>query len=60
MNGRRVHDGVSIRIRDVTGTAYGLWRCGDCGEIGRLGGQLPAACPDCGAPRETLGYVAED
>jgi len=53
-------DGDAVRIRDVTGTAYGLWRCSVCGEIGRLRRALPAACPGCDAPREALGYVPDD
>jgi rubrerythrin len=56
----RPHDGFTIRIRDFAGTAYGLWRCGTCGETGRLRQSFPSACPGCGAPREMLGYVAED
>lgn len=56
----RPHAGSAVRIRDITGTSYGLWRCGRCGETGRLRQSFPAACPGCGAPREALGYVAED
>jgi rubrerythrin len=56
----RPHDGFAVRIRDITGTAYGLWRCGSCGETGRLRQSLPASCPGCGGPREALEYVAED
>jgi rubrerythrin len=47
-------------VRDVLGTRYGMWRCGGCGEMGRLRAGLPAACPGCGAPREALFYWAED
>ena len=53
-------DPGTVRLRDITGTAYGLWRCSVCGETGRLQQTLPAACPGCDAPREALGYVAED
>lgn len=57
----RADDGDVTRIRDITGTGYGMWRCGVCGETGRLRGSvLPDACPGCGAGREELGYVAED
>jgi rubrerythrin len=48
------------RRRDVTGVAYGMWRCGSCGEMGRLGRSLPRSCPGCGEPREALFYWAED
>lgn len=47
-------------IRDITGTAYVMWRCWECGEMGRIEEQLPSACPSCGAPREDLYYWAED
>jgi hypothetical protein len=46
--------------RDVFGKAYVMWRCWECGEMGRIEGDLPDACPDCGAPREELYYWAED
>jgi rubrerythrin len=49
-----------VRVRDITGTSYGMWRCANCGEMGRLAQLLPAVCPDCGAPREELYYWAED
>ncbi|MFC6973687.1 hypothetical protein ACFQL1_01745 [Halomicroarcula sp. GCM10025709] len=52
--------GHPIRYRDITGTAYGMWRCSVCGELGRLHAALPRACPDCGSPREALYYWAED
>lgn len=47
--------------RDVFGKAYVMWRCWECGQMGRIDGeQLPEECPDCGAPREALYYWAED
>jgi hypothetical protein len=46
--------------RDVFGTAYVMWRCWECGEMGQLETELPANCPACGAPREELYYWAED
>jgi rubrerythrin len=49
-----------IRLRDVTGTSYAMWRCATCGETGRLRRQFPAGCQTCGAPREYLFYLAED
>lgn len=47
-------------IRDVTGMAYVMWRCADCGEMGQLDGELPEQCPNCDAPREDLYYLPED
>ncbi|EMA39505.1 DUF7130 family rubredoxin-like protein [Halobiforma nitratireducens] len=46
--------------RDVTGKDYVMWRCWECGEMGRIEADLPGECPDCGAPREELYYWAED
>jgi rubrerythrin len=37
-----------------------MWRCWDCGEMGRLEGDLPSSCPSCGAEKEELYYWAED
>ncbi|MEF8773165.1 MAG: hypothetical protein V5A23_03540 [Halobacteriales archaeon] len=37
-----------------------LWRCQECGEMGTLDPELPASCPDCGAPRECLYHYLED
>lgn len=47
-------------IRDITGTVYVMWRCWDCGEMGRIDSELPDTCPNCGAPKEDLYYWAED
>lgn len=47
-------------IRDITGTAYVMWRCWECGEMGKIEESLPEHCPNCGAPREELYYWAED
>ena len=46
--------------RDITGTDYVMWRCWECGELGKIRDELPENCPDCGAPREDLYYWAED
>jgi hypothetical protein len=46
--------------RDVFGKAYVMWRCWECGEMGRIEGDLPESCPACGAAREELYYWAED
>jgi rubrerythrin len=48
------------RARDIFGKAYVMWRCWECGEMGRLDGDLPDECPSCGAEKEELYYWAED
>jgi rubrerythrin len=45
---------------EPAGEEYHLWRCSNCGEMGQLQDQLPAACPECGASREDLYYWEED
>jgi len=42
------------------GEAELMWRCWECGELGRLDSDLPDACPSCGAEREELYYWTED
>jgi rubredoxin len=42
------------------GEAELVWRCGDCGEMGKLVDDLPATCPSCDAPKENLFYWTED
>lgn len=37
-----------------------MWRCSECGEMGRLDDELPEACPACGAEREELYRWEED
>jgi hypothetical protein len=46
--------------RELTGRDYVMWRCWECGEMGRIEAELPSACPECGAAREELYYWAED
>lgn len=46
--------------REPASRDYALWRCGDCGEMGRLAETLPTNCPSCGASREVLYYWEED
>lgn len=46
--------------RDIFGKAYVMWRCWQCGEMGKIEGNLPETCPACGAAREELYYWAED
>ena len=36
------------------GEAELMWRCMECGEMGRIDGDLPDECPGCDAPREDL------
>lgn len=49
------------RARDIFGKVYVMWRCWDCGRMGKIEGEsLPESCPDCDAPREALYYWAED
>jgi rubrerythrin len=55
-----VPDDAPIRFRGVTGTVYAMWRCGPCGEMGRLRRRFPTNCQSCGAPREELFYCPED
>lgn len=31
------------------GEGYIMWRCRNCGEMGKLDDGLPKACPDCGS-----------
>lgn len=42
------------------GEGYLMWRCGSCGEMGDLGGEFPATCPGCDAPRTAITTVRED
>ncbi len=37
-----------------------MWKCGSCGEMGKLADELPDSCPACGAQREELYYSEED
>ncbi|WP_049981953.1 DUF7130 family rubredoxin-like protein [Halolamina rubra] len=37
-----------------------MWRCSDCGEMGRLAEELPETCPACDADREELYRWEED
>lgn len=42
------------------GEAHLMWRCTNCGEMGRIDEGLPETCPSCGSPREDLYYWTED
>lgn len=66
--------GVFVSIRDGaesfsieharSGQAFGeaelMWRCTECGEMGRIEDDLPDNCPNCNAEREALMYWTED
>ena len=42
------------------GEGYLMWRCTECGEMGRIDDDLPDHCPNCDAPKEDLYYWTED
>lgn len=42
------------------GEAELMWRCMECGEMGRLDTGLPENCPNCGTEKEDLMYWTED
>jgi|SRR6056297_1714068 len=42
------------------GEAELMWRCWECGEMGRIDGDLPEACPGCGTSKEDIYYWTED
>ena len=46
--------------RDLGSYESGLWRCRECGELGRLSGALPEECPGCASPKEEFHYWPED
>ncbi|AUX10870.1 small CPxCG-related zinc finger protein [Halalkaliarchaeum desulfuricum] len=48
------------KARDIFGKAYVMWRCWECGEMGKIEDDLPDTCPSCGAQKEELYYWAED
>ncbi|AGB39695.1 hypothetical protein Natoc_3997 [Natronococcus occultus SP4] len=49
-----------VRSGKNFGEAHLMWRCWECGEMGRLDSELPENCPSCGAEREELYYWTED
>lgn len=56
-------EGMSIehvRSGHEFGEAELMWRCWECGEMGRLDHEVPDACPACGADREEIYYWTED
>jgi len=42
------------------GEATLMWRCLECGEMGRIDDGVPDICPNCGRGRENLEYWKED
>ena len=42
------------------GEAELMWRCMECGEMGRIEDGLPDTCPSCGESKESLMYWTED
>ncbi|MDS0476100.1 hypothetical protein [Natrinema sp. 1APR25-10V2] len=49
-----------VRSGHEFGEAELMWRCWECGEMGRLDSELPDECPNCGTDREDLYYWTED
>ncbi|SEQ80995.1 DUF7130 family rubredoxin-like protein [Natrinema salaciae] len=49
-----------VRSGQAFGEAELMWRCWECGELGRLDHDVPDECPSCGADREDLYYWTED
>ncbi|QLK24632.1 hypothetical protein HYG81_10915 [Natrinema zhouii] len=49
-----------VRSGQKFGEAELMWRCWECGELGRLDRDVPNECPNCGADREDLYYWTED
>lgn len=49
-----------VRSDAEFGEAELMWRCMECGEMGRIEDGLPDDCPNCGESREGLMYWTED
>ncbi|WP_435359895.1 DUF7130 family rubredoxin-like protein [Haloarchaeobius sp. DFWS5] len=49
-----------IRAGHEFGEGELMWRCWNCGEMGRLDGDIPDNCPDCNASKEDIYYWTED
>ncbi|TYL40556.1 hypothetical protein CV102_03020 [Natronococcus pandeyae] len=46
--------------REPAAQGHVMWRCGECGEMGRFRDDLPEECSNCSAPKEELYYWEED
>jgi rubrerythrin len=46
--------------RDPESQAHTMWRCQECGEMGRLVDTLSEECPGCTGRKEELYYWEED
>ncbi|WP_435334279.1 DUF7130 family rubredoxin-like protein [Haloarchaeobius sp. TZWWS8] len=56
-------DGMSIehiRAGHEFGEGELMWRCWQCGEMGRLDDDIPDSCPGCGVGKEEIYYWTED
>lgn len=49
-----------LRSGHEFGEAELMWRCWECGEMGKIDGEFPDMCPSCEAPREDIYYWIED
>jgi hypothetical protein len=49
-----------VKSGGAWGEAELMWRCWQCGEMGRIEDDLPENCVSCGAAREELYYWTED
>jgi hypothetical protein len=49
-----------VRAGHEFGEAELMWRCTECGEMGRIKDGLPDRCTGCGAVKEALMYWTED
>ena len=42
------------------GEAHLMWRCMNCGEMGKIDDGLPEQCPNCGTEKEDIMWWTED
>lgn len=42
------------------GKGYLMWRCTECGAMGKLEDGFPETCPECSAGREAISEMVED
>lgn len=49
-----------VRSGKEFGEAHLMWRCIECGEMGKLNSDMPEECPNCSASKEQLYYWTED